>query len=71
MTPIKAIREKCLDCCCGSSYEVRLCSSEKCALYPFRLGKNPNIKREYTVEQREEMRQRFAEFRKKKEKDDD
>lgn len=42
MTPLKAIREKCLDCCCSSAQEVRLCTCEKCALYQFRFGKNPN-----------------------------
>jgi len=41
LTPLKAIRAKCLDCC-GSSYEVSLCSCTDCALHPFRLGKNPN-----------------------------
>ena len=39
--PVKAIRAKCLDCCCGSPEEVRQCPCENCALYPFRLGKNP------------------------------
>ena len=28
MTPMKAIRAKCLDCCCGSSNEVRLCTAK-------------------------------------------
>lgn len=41
MTPLKAIRSKCLDCTCGQSREVRLCSCTDCSLYPFRLGKNP------------------------------
>lgn len=41
MTPMKAIRAKCLDCCCGSSHEVRLCTVEKCPLYLYRFGKNP------------------------------
>ena len=60
MTPIKAIRAKCLDCCCDQVYEVKLCTAIRCPLHPFRLGKNPNIKpREYTVEQREAMRQRL------------
>lgn len=40
MTPTKAIRAKCLDCC-GSSHEVRLCTVEKCPLYPYRFGKRP------------------------------
>jgi len=30
----KAIRLKCLDCCCGSSNEVKLCTAEKCSLSP-------------------------------------
>lgn len=55
MTPVKAIRLKCLDCCCGSSTEVRLCPVTDCPLHPFRFGKNPNIKREYTDEQRAVM----------------
>lgn len=42
MTPMKAIRAKCLDYCCGSSKEVRLCPCVDCALYPFRFGRNPN-----------------------------
>lgn len=42
MTPVRAIRAKCLDCCAGSAHEVKLCPSSSCSLYPFRLGKNPN-----------------------------
>jgi len=42
ITPLKAIRFKCLDCCCGSAHEVKLCTAETCPLYLFRLGKNPN-----------------------------
>ena len=38
---LKAIREKCLDCSCGSHAEVKDCSVPTCALYPFRLGSNP------------------------------
>lgn len=41
LTPIKAIRAKCLDCCCGSTAEVRRCPAEKCALHPYRMGKRP------------------------------
>lgn len=40
-SPIKAIRAKCLDCCCDSSNEVKLCPAEGCPLHPFRFGKNP------------------------------
>lgn len=35
----KAIRLKCLDCCCGSALEVRLCGIRKCPLWRYRLGK--------------------------------
>lgn len=41
MTPMKAIRAKCLDCCYGQVKEVRLCSVEKCPLHPYRFGKRP------------------------------
>ncbi len=44
LTPMKAIRAKCLDCCCGSSEEVKQCPSTDCPLYEYRFGHNPNIK---------------------------
>ena len=43
-TPLQAIRAKCLDCMCGQLAEVRLCPCEDCALYPYRMGHNPNRK---------------------------
>lgn len=62
--PVKAIRAKCLDCCCGSAAEIKQCPSEKCSLYPFRLGKNPyRTHREYTPEQREALRARLSQIR--------
>jgi len=42
LTPIKAIRHKCLDCSCWQNNEVRLCTVLTCALYPFRMGKTGN-----------------------------
>ena len=39
--PTKAIREKCIDCCCGSMYEVEKCTAVNCPLHPWRMGKNP------------------------------
>jgi len=41
LTPMKAIREKCLDCMGGSYREVRRCPITDCSLYIYRLGKNP------------------------------
>ena len=64
MTPMKAIRAKCLECCCGQANEVKLCVCSDCALYDFRMGKNPNIrKREYTEEQRAVMAERARNMR--------
>lgn len=42
LTPLRAIRQKCLDCCCGQAYEVKLCPCIDCVLHPFRFGHNPN-----------------------------
>lgn len=41
LTPVKAIRTKCLDCTCYQPSEVRLCPSVTCALWPYRMGKRP------------------------------
>ena len=43
LTPIKAIRAKCLDCCCGQLVEVRECTITTCALHPYRMGHRPKI----------------------------
>ena len=57
---LKAIRLKCLDCCCDSANEVKLCPCEKCPLHPFRFGKNPyRSKKEYTEEERKALADRF------------
>ncbi len=40
-TPIKSIRAKCLNCCCDSFQEVKLCPITDCPLYPYRLGHHP------------------------------
>lgn len=57
LTPIKAIRAKCMDCCCGSAKEVELCPIHDCSLYPYRFGKNPNIR--LSDEQRAARAERF------------
>ncbi len=41
-TPLRAIRLKCLDCCCENSAEVKRCHIEDCALWPYRMGRNPH-----------------------------
>jgi hypothetical protein len=42
ITRAKAIRLKCLECCCGQSAEVRRCHIESCALWRYRMGKEEN-----------------------------
>jgi hypothetical protein len=42
ITPVKAIRQHCIECSGGSRKEVRECVITDCALYPFRFGTNPN-----------------------------
>jgi hypothetical protein len=44
MTPLKAIRAKCLDCSAGSQKDVRECPITDCVLYQYRMGKNPKRK---------------------------
>jgi len=44
MTPLKAIRLKCLECSAGQAQEVRLCPVDDCNLYQYRMGHNPKRK---------------------------
>ena len=52
LTPIKAIRAKCLECSAGQYNEVRLCKIKNCALYEYRFGHRP--KKEKAEEDRTE-----------------
>ena len=53
MTPMQAIRAKCLDCMCGQANEVKQCPCSDCPLYEYRTGHTPNrAGREMTPEQR-------------------
>jgi hypothetical protein len=59
--PLKAIRAKCLDCCCGNAAEVRKCVAVDCALGPFRMGTNPfRKKRKLSEEQKRTITARLA-----------
>lgn len=65
--PVKVIRDKCLECCGGSSKEVELCSVEKCPLWRFRFGKNPyRKKQEMSEEQKTAAIERLASARGKR-----
>lgn len=56
MSPLDALRSRCVDCCAGSINEVRLCVSLNCPAWPFRMGTNPW--REYTPDQLASLRER-------------
>ncbi len=49
LTPIKAIRKKCLDCSNGQTKEVKTCPVKKCALWEYRHGHRPKDE-EITIE---------------------
>jgi len=51
ITPLKAIRSKCLDCCAGSSTEVKLCTALKCPLWKLRFGRLAPKRLVFTREQ--------------------
>jgi len=42
LTPVKAIRAKCLECACNQYKEVRFCVITACPLHRYRLGKRKN-----------------------------
>ena len=45
----KAIRNKCLECCCDNAAEVRRCTVVRCPLFPYRFGCSPKVAmRRYT-----------------------
>lgn len=44
LTPLKAIRQKCLDCSGFQPKEVRLCPAVDCPLFQYRFGRNPHRK---------------------------
>ena len=55
LTPVKAIRNKCLDCSGGCLDDIKNCECfgnegaiEKCFVYPYRMGKRPQVKAEYS-----------------------
>lgn len=59
VSPLRALRLKCLDCCNGAAREVRLCTAVGCPSWPFRMGKSP-WRRALTDKERAERQARFA-----------
>ena len=48
ISPLKAIRAKCLECSSGNNAEVRLCPINRCPLYMYRFGHKPKLEKETT-----------------------
>ena len=62
--PLKALRLRCLECCCGSASEARKCTAVACPSWPFRMGTNPfRQKRVLSDEQKQTMAERLAKAR--------
>ncbi len=66
MTPIQALRARCVDCCGGLVQEVRYCTARRCPSWPFRMGTSPwrAERAPLTDEQKEVLRTRMAEANK-------
>ena len=45
---MRVIRAKCLDCSAGNRAEVAACTAVGCALWPYRMGRNPFKRRDGT-----------------------
>lgn len=41
ISPLKAIRLKCLECSGGKAQEVKNCELSECPLFPYRFASNP------------------------------
>lgn len=48
LSPLRAIRKKCIDCCCDSTKSIKFCEIADCTLWPYRFGVRPSTaKRRY------------------------
>jgi len=52
-TLIRIVRLKCLECVCGSTKDVRLCTCSSCYLWPYRLGRMP-LRKDFQVPDRDQ-----------------
>ena len=61
---IKIIRKKCLDCA-GTSDEVKVCEHKDCPLYIYNKGKSKRKGRTMTLEEKQNLRDKFLKGRNK------
>lgn len=62
---LRLIREHCIECCGYSAYEADRCPAEKCHLWAYRQGKDPN-KRVMSEEDRKALAERLKKGRESK-----
>ena len=62
VSPLAAIKRKCLDCSAGNVYEAQNCQCTGCAIYPFRFGRNP-YGNELSEEELKNIRNCYEEYR--------
>lgn len=67
LTPMKAIRAKCIECGGGSFVEVRMCPVKECPLYAYRSGHRPKDDKDST-EAAEDEKMRSCNGRKQQKK---
>jgi hypothetical protein len=65
LTPMKAIRAKCIDCSGDNRSEVALCVVRDCPLWYYRSGKKTGMKRNFTEEQRKQASDRLRRYHEK------
>ena len=66
---LQAIKKFCYECSGENNKEVEMCPSEKCPLYIYRNGKDPNkVKRNLNEEQRNAMIEHMKVMRESKKK---
>jgi len=62
VSPLRAIRAKCLDCVCYSASEVSKCPIPDCPLYKFRGGRNTTGKKRVMSEKQKENAKKLGEL---------
>ena len=63
MRPMRAMREKCMDCCCGQAAMIGDCPTTGCAMWPYRRGRDPNRKPRAARAMSPEHKRKFMEGR--------
>lgn len=69
-SPLRAIRQFCIQCSGDSPREAYNCPEEKCVLHPFHRGTNPFHKRNMTEEQKQASAERLRKAREAKQASD-